>query len=228
MGNFKRYNLTLAILVVSALTLCVGYRLHRPRAHVWVARDLPAVRVSVRLVNGVNLTRPSDPRAFILKTVTKSLKARDRGQAFAIARAVITESNRHQIDPLLVLAVIKTESQFDPRARGEHGEIGLMQMMPATAQWLLRRPDPIKLEDPLVNIRVGTLYLAHLRERFPKHTSRFVAAYNMGAHNVRRLIASQNEPRIYAGRVLANYHDLNVGLRRQTLNQIRKIAARAL
>ena len=227
MGIFKRYKLMMAILVVTITFVGLNARRHRPSAQRFSAADLPAVRVPAQLVNGINLTSPSDPRAFILKTVTKSLKPRDRDRAFAIARAVITESNRQKIDPLLVLAVIKTESQFDPRARGEHGEIGLMQMMPATAQWLMRTKAPIKLNDPIVNIRVGTKYLAHLRERFPKHTNRYVAAYNMGAHNVRRLIASRTEPRIYSDRVLANYRDLSVGLRRQTLNQIRRIAARS-
>jgi soluble lytic murein transglycosylase len=103
---------------------------------------------------------------------------------------------------------VKTESKFNMNAVGTHGEIGLMQILPSTAAWLAPqagisgKPD---LRNPAVNIRIGAVYFAQLRKAFEGRPQRYVGAYNMGAANVRRLVASNTEPYIYAGKVLSNY-----------------------
>ena len=63
----------------------------------------------------------------------------------------------------------------------------------------------INLEDPSLNIRLGATYFAQLRKSFKNNGSRYVAAYNMGSTNVRRLVKNNIEPYIYSGKVLANY-----------------------
>jgi soluble lytic murein transglycosylase len=150
-----------------------------------------------------------DLRPFLLETVEQSLPLQYRHHAFEIAHAVIAEANHHKMDPFFLLAVIKTESHFNLVAHGSHGEIGLMQILPRTAAWLAPQAglssDHLNLEDPSVNIRIGATYFAHLRKMFEGRALRYVGAYNMGATNVRRLLASNTEPRIYAGRVLGNY-----------------------
>ncbi|MFX5793561.1 transglycosylase SLT domain-containing protein, partial [Acinetobacter baumannii] len=68
------------------------------------------------------------------------------------------------------VAVIDTESSFRPNARGSHGEIGLMQLKPSTAQWIARRHGlpwwgPATLLDPAAIVRLGAAYLSDIRNR---------------------------------------------------------------
>ena len=150
-----------------------------------------------------------DQRPYILNIVKASLPKSSQDRAYEIARAVIVEANHHGMDPLFLLAVIKTESQFNLKARGRHGEIGLMQILPKTAAWIAPQAgvdsENIDLEDPAMNIRLGATYFAQLRKSFKNNGSRYVAAYNMGSTNVRRLVKNNIEPYIYSGKVLANY-----------------------
>jgi soluble lytic murein transglycosylase len=150
----------------------------------------------------------TEMRSLVLAAVEASIPQEFRVHAFEIARAVIQEANHHHMDPFFLLAVVKTESKFNMNAVGTHGEIGLMQILPSTAAWLAPqagisgKPD---LRNPAVNIRIGAVYFAQLRKAFEGRPQRYVGAYNMGAANVRRLVASNTEPYIYAGKVLSNY-----------------------
>ncbi|MEB3299682.1 MAG: lytic transglycosylase domain-containing protein [Candidatus Sericytochromatia bacterium] len=100
------------------------------------------------------------------------------------------EASRQGLDPLLVAAVIRIESGFDPRAVSSAGACGLMQLMPDTARWMAGKagePDPTgHLEDPAVNVRLGTAYLRYLHGPFRGDRRRVLAAYNAGAANVMR------------------------------------------
>lgn len=130
----------------------------------------------------------------------------------------------HRLDPLLLMAVIKVESRFDPRARSHRGAIGLMQLMPETARWAaeqMRLPSfsVEHLEDPEVNVRIGAWYLALLRNQFGGDLVLALAAYNGGEGNVRRWLQERRwsgeletlddipfpETREYVRRVLVNY-----------------------
>ncbi len=169
-----------------------------------------------------------DVRPFILKTLEASLPEQHKHRAYEIARAVILEANHNKLDPMFVLAVIKTESKFNPDVKGDHGEIGLMQVLPKTARWLAPQaglPVDCDLTDPAVNIRIGALYFAQLRKSFSGKSSRYVAAYNMGAKNVRRLLASKTEPYIYPGLVIGNYKEFYKTLEKQYRVISRDIAA---
>jgi len=85
----------------------------------------------------------------------------------------------------------------------------LMQLLPRTAKWLAPHAgiaeDRIDLEDPNINIRLGATYFATLRKSFEGKGVHYVSAYNMGSANVRRLLASNVEPKTYSGKVLGNY-----------------------
>lgn len=70
------------------------------------------------------------------------------------------EARRHGLPPEVALAVMQIESNFDPRAKGAAGEVGLMQIMPATARMLGFAGDDRQLAEPGVNIRLGVQYLA--------------------------------------------------------------------
>lgn len=106
-----------------------------------------------------------------------------------VEAAIVRESRRHGLDPLLVAAVIQIESRFDPFAVSGVGARGLMQLMPPTAQWLLAKDGdsagegkllPAHLFNPVLNIELGTTYLAQLMHRFDGDLNQALIAYNAG------------------------------------------------
>lgn len=97
----------------------------------------------------------------------------------------------HQIDFELLQALIVTESGFDAQAVSPKGAIGLMQLMPATAQRHGVSADrktslARKLTDPRINIAAGTRYLRYLMDLFPGRLDLALAAYNAGEGAVQR------------------------------------------
>ena len=97
---------------------------------------------------------------------------------------------KNNLDPFLVAAIIRTESKFLPRARSPRGAMGLMQIMPETAQWVAQEAKESdftldRLADPEVSIRMGTWYLANLSREFKANPVLVLAAYNGGRGNVK-------------------------------------------
>ena len=113
--------------------------------------------------------------------------------------ATIRAHARHyDLDPAVVAAVIYAESRFSPDTRSAAGAVGLMQLLPATAQGIADRTgghrfQPADLVDPEINIRYGCWYLAHLRAHFadrPDALALALAAYNAGQSPVDRWVAA--------------------------------------
>ncbi|MBC7104775.1 MAG: lytic transglycosylase domain-containing protein, partial [Firmicutes bacterium] len=101
---------------------------------------------------------------------------------------------RNGLDPYLVAAVVKVESNFEPQARSPRGAAGLMQLMPETGAWAARQLgetefDPSALFDPELNVRLGTRYLAALWREFGGDTVLVLAAYNAGSGRVKEWLA---------------------------------------
>jgi soluble lytic murein transglycosylase-like protein len=105
-------------------------------------------------------------------------------------------SKANDIDYELLKALIATESGFDAGAVSPKGAIGLMQVMPATAQRYGFNGDRKKLADPAVNIRTGSKYLHDLIKMFPGRLDLALAAYNAGEGAV-----------IKAGHKVPNYRE---------------------
>ncbi len=112
-------------------------------------------------------------------------------------------SSEHRLHPALIRAVIKAESNFDPRAVSRAGAIGLMQLMPQTAV----RMDVRDLYDPEDNVAGGTKYLRQLLDRFHGNLPLALAAYNAGENIVERYQALPpiDETRQYVKKVLRFY-----------------------
>jgi hypothetical protein len=122
-------------------------------------------------------------------------------------------AKRHAIDYELLQALIATESGFDAQAVSPKGALGLMQLMPATAQRYGVRADKRgslekKLFDPRVNIAAGSRYLSDLIEMFPGDIELALAAYNAGEGAVQRAgnkIPNYRETQNYVKTVLQLY-----------------------
>jgi len=135
------------------------------------------------------------------------LKEREKKKVFLrsfehLDKIVEEVASRHGIDPLLVKAIIKAESMYDPRAVSPKGAMGLMQLMPETTR-ILGIQDPF---DPHQNVEGGVRYLKYLIEKFGD-LSLALAAYNAGPQIVEqtRSIPPYPETQTYVRKVLNHY-----------------------
>jgi soluble lytic murein transglycosylase-like protein len=100
-----------------------------------------------------------------------------------IQSLVDTISATHGVDPRLVAAVMKVESNYNPYARSNKGALGLMQLMPATG----KRFGVQQFFDPAQNIEGGVRYLRFLSDKFGEHNlDLLLAGYNAGENAVER------------------------------------------
>ena len=126
-------------------------------------------------------------------------------------RAIVTgHAHNYRLEPALLAAVIYAESKFHADAKSSSGAIGLMQLLPSTADGIalhtggsnFQRSD---LYNPEINVRYGSWYLRHLLDKYGDEREA-LAAYNAGQNNVDRWLASGSdirfkETRAYVDRV---------------------------
>ena len=103
---------------------------------------------------------------------------------------VLGHAENYRLEPQLIAAVIYQESKFDADAVSESGAVGLMQLLPATAQGIADRTGgtgwhEADLVDPELNVRYGAWYLRHLLDKYDDEQLA-LAAYNAGQTNVDR------------------------------------------
>jgi len=101
------------------------------------------------------------------------------------------KAQERDLDPFLILALIRQESLFDAQARSPAFALGLMQLLPSTAarvakQVGLEQPPNEKLFEPEVNLTLGTQYLKDLLRRYSNNWFKAIAAYNAGEAAVDR------------------------------------------
>jgi soluble lytic murein transglycosylase-like protein len=146
----------------------------------------------------------------------------------------------YTVDRALVFAVMRQESAFNPRARSWAGAMGLMQLMPGTAQSVERQYMPERagsdIYDPSHNVSLGQTYLRTLLDDYSNNLFQAVPAYNAGPGNVNRWLSSDtasdpllfvasipiNETRNYVEGVLSNYwiYRMRLGQRTESLDQV--------
>lgn len=151
---------------------------------------------------------------FLASYIEEYLKSNGRELASQdVVQTLIEISKKNQYDPIFLMAIIKTESQFRPNIIGSAGEIGLMQIKPDTAQWICQKKGvkwkgKNSLKDPHYNIEVGALYFKYLKKSLKSKAALYITAYNAGINNLSRMPASRGKSNIYFSKVLNNYLDI--------------------
>ena len=141
-----------------------------------------------------------------LGIVDEVAQMRPELRASAVRRmsvAIVVEARRHSLDPLLLAAVARVESGYNPFATSDHGARGLLQLTTPTGRALLEQEGEslgtvAELYDIETNVALGARYLAHLVKRFDS-VSGALLAYNRGPDNARAALRSPDRGRALAG-----------------------------
>ena len=143
---------------------------------------------------------PTEPRKQVVQG--RSSQPSHSGRLDIIS-LVGRSARRHDVDPKLIYAVIRQESNYDPFAVSHKGALGLMQLMPETAS----RLGVQDIFDPAENVDGGAKLLRHLLDRYDEDPIRALAAYNAGEAAVERYdgVPPYEETLDYVDRVSRSY-----------------------
>ena len=129
-----------------------------------------------------------------------------------LSELIVYESKKYGYDPLLLTAVIITESSFNNYARSSKGALGLMQIRPSTGKYLASKVNvewngSSSLYDPETNIILGAYYLNKLFIDFGE-LALALEAYNHGPSRLKRYLKKGYRPKRYSQKVFKNYNGL--------------------
>lgn len=188
-----------------------------PTARVTHARELLGKHYQKKVLKKSS-SGDSEISDFVKVTTRKFLPKSYQSSATKVSKAILSAAAKFDLDPVFVMAVILNESSFRPKMKGSAGEIGLMQIKPSTAVWISKvyklpyRNDQ-SLNDPVVNIWLGTAYIDKLRKQFESHSQLYLSAYNIGAKKVRMMVSENKAPHEYVQAVMKRYMALYSGFR---------------
>ena len=210
--RFKRSPVLAAALIYLAVLLAPG-QLFKPGSAHWLEQYGTDGPEAAELLK-------------IYSVVKKRMTDADDNSVWSLSRTVQTESRRHALDPLLVLAIIAVESGFQHTAAADDGARGLMQIQPEFARSLAEQRSSVvradkhfgdndpDLDNPIVNVKLGVFYFHSLQRSFQDLTLA-LTAYNRGPTRLKSDLAEATHvPLEYAMRVLATYHDYRNNTRR--------------
>jgi hypothetical protein len=145
--------------------------------------------------------------AFDLTDVSLEFREDEPMPENSYAAMFVEVGRRYSLSSRFLASIAETESGFEPWARSNKGAIGLMQVMPATAERF--GVDPGQLYDPLICLDVGAQYLSHLRQRYKGDIALMLAAYNAGESTVERFggVPPYLETQTYIRRVHRSYQE---------------------
>ncbi len=108
-------------------------------------------------------------------------------------KQVAEKAGRYKLDPYLILAVIREESRFNPKATSRSNAKGLMQIIPPTGRGIakdlkLSRYRTQKLYEPTLNVEMGSYYLSNLIKNFSNNIYLALAGYNGGPNKIKRYV----------------------------------------
>ena len=163
----------------------------------------------------------------IVNDISKNNSTLDSKSIYEISKTIYEESIKYNFNPLLITAIIKTESNYQPTAVSNSYAYGLCQVRRFTAQELAEN---IGIEwdgaektlfDPIKNIQIGVYYLSMLNRNF-NDLNTAVIAYNLGPYAVQeRLTNNQELPDSYANKVLGYYANLRGFSLEEVQNEIK-------
>ncbi len=164
----------------------------------------PGAPLGMSAAQAVQLTADAVRAALALSELHTGLAAEEVAQ---LAVSVAVAAQRSELPAELILAVIRVESSGDPYAMSHVGAMGLMQMMPATAESIardtgIRWTGAQSLFEPAVNVKLGAHYLRTLVDRYGSVPTA-LAAYNWGPTRIAsRIRRGESIPVLYADKVL--------------------------
>ena len=113
---------------------------------------------------------------------------------FPYRQEILNYAQQEKLNPLLVLSVMRKESTFKADIDSRVGAVGLMQVIPQTAQWVAQQAaiNDYSLIKPEDNIKIGTWYLAYNHQRYQDNSLFAIASYNAGTGNVNQWLKQYN------------------------------------
>ncbi|MEA2087936.1 MAG: transglycosylase SLT domain-containing protein [Candidatus Caldatribacteriota bacterium] len=162
-----------------------------------------------------------------VKDISKNNSTLDSKSIYEISKTIYEEAVKYNFNPLLITAIIKTESNYDPKVVSDSYAYGLCQVRRFIAQELAENIG-IKwdgaektLFDPIKNIKIGVYYLSMLNRDF-NDLKTAVIAYNQGPYAVQeRLSSNQELPDNYVNKILGYYADLRGFSLEEVQNEIK-------
>ena len=128
----------------------------------------------------------------------------------AFAKYLVELAEQNHFDPMMVMAVIKVESEFRVSAKSERGAMRLLQLKPVAAKEVADQlnfeiKSKHELLDPFKNLNIGVQYLVYLRDLFGMNWERMLVAYNIGPTAVKNM---RHLPQGYFRKVMRAYQEL--------------------
>lgn len=162
-----------------------------------LAVSLSASAAPKKKVAAVGLDAPGE--RIVLSVLGSYASGVSKDHVRAAAKTLIAASEENDVDPYVVLGVIRVESSGWNHARSECDARGLMQLMPFVGKAMAKElgikwRGPEMLHEPDVNIRLGVHYLASLQKRYDGDVTKALSAYSMGPTKLDRIIRRNKKP----------------------------------
>ena len=167
---------------------------------------IQSIETQFQSLMSYGVEKPTEDFQKILDTKIENKKSPNAVPKSEINELISKYADKNGLDADFVRAVINQESGFNPNATSKCGAMGLMQLMPGTAEGLGVK----NAYDPEQNIEGGTKYLKGLMDRFDNNKSLALAAYNAGPNAVKKYggIPPYQETQNYVKNVLSRYDSM--------------------